>query len=336
MPAMLAWWILGSALAVDVRDAVVMVVQGDATCAGTLIDDRGTLLTAYHCVATGGRPRVVTRDGARVIGRTVAVDPKRDLAVVRTALAGRSFLVVRDEAPRPDEPIRVVGHPHGASEPAGFFEGLLRWSVAGGTVSAVGARAFQLSAPVNPGNSGGPVLDDQDRVIGVVSSKIRGADGLGFAGRAVPLPSRPPRLWGGVVEAGVVIQVPAAVGAQLGVVVRDRVLLQGTASAPIGMRWDAFTAGEAHHWPWEIQIGLRQRVFRGSATMRFDLLGGAASWTTVRYDEGRFRYASSVVPTVAFRFRSRGLGISYGVSPSAPGWGLLRLELNAPGTVLVF
>ncbi|MCB9791665.1 MAG: trypsin-like peptidase domain-containing protein [Alphaproteobacteria bacterium] len=123
-------------------DAVVVVVTGPSLCAGALIDELGTVATAYHCVSSGRRPELETRDGVKVVGRILATDPKADLALVSAPeLAGRSWLLVREEAPRPGEAVWALGHPFGTeTERSEVFEGLLRWSVTRGIVSAVGER----------------------------------------------------------------------------------------------------------------------------------------------------------------------------------------------------
>ena len=64
--------------------------------------------------------------------------------------------------------MRAIGHPYGTRLPGGFMTGLLRWSTSEGVVSGVGPHAVQFTAPVNPGTSGGPVVEDEGRLVGVV------------------------------------------------------------------------------------------------------------------------------------------------------------------------
>ena len=176
-------------LAVDAwMDAVVLVQLGSTTCAGAVIDPAGTVATAYHCVAPGGRPRLVTREGRRVVGRVTRVDRARDLAIIEAPeLAGTAWLEPVDRAPALGTPVVALGHPAGADLPAGFYTGTLRFSASQGIVAAIGPEAVQITAPVNPGNSGGPVVDDRGRLVGVVSRRLAGQS-LGFAGRADDIP----------------------------------------------------------------------------------------------------------------------------------------------------
>ena len=54
------------------------------------------------------------------------------------------------------------------------MEGTLRWSVVDGVVSSLGSQAMQISAPLNPGNSGGPVIGEDGELVGVVSRRLSG------------------------------------------------------------------------------------------------------------------------------------------------------------------
>lgn len=327
-------FLLSVAHAVDPRDAVVLVEQGSASCAGTLIDDQGTVLTAYHCVMSGGRPRVTSRDGRIAIGRVRGVDRRRDLAVVQTGLSG-PHLEIRETPLVVDEPVRVIGHPNGAQPPGGFFTGLLRWAVSDGQVSAVGPWALQVSAPINPGNSGGPVVDDDNRVIGVVSRRMVG-DGLGFAGRVDVLPSpRPMSPLGGSVEVGVHLQTmgaPLSVGATTSVVLRDRVVLTGALAVPLGLRWESFGVGRATHMPFEGRVALRQRLFRGPVALRLDGYAGVASVHELVYDE-RFERTVSVQPLVGGRVALRGVALDVGAALADEPAFRTRVEIAWPGTL---
>lgn len=268
-------------------DAVVLVVQGDATCAGAFIDAAGTVATAYHCVAAGGRPTVETVDGRRAVGVVIAASPGDDLAVLRVdALAGGPWLPVREAPPTAGEPVTAIGHPYGTRPPAGFLHATLRWSVSDGVVSAVGTYAVQITAPVNPGNSGGPVVDAEGALIGVVSRRL-GGDGLGFAARGDRLAAllaapRGPSVVGGTLGAELFASSWAgdggtvALGARVEAAARDRVVLAASVAFPLQARWDAVRFGEVAWVGAELTAGARQRLFRGPWTSRLDAYGGVA------------------------------------------------------------
>ena len=170
------------------QEAVVLLVTGPAWCSGVLIDERGTVATAYHCVVSGLRPRVETRSGDQFIGRSVAWSARDDLALVSVPeLAGHPHLSLRSESPAQGIRVYGLGHPFAPAvvqKPA--LEGLLQWSVTEGIVSASAERLIQTDAALNPGNSGGPVVDSDGRIVGITSHKLSG-DNVAFLASAAAL-----------------------------------------------------------------------------------------------------------------------------------------------------
>lgn len=259
--------------------AVVYLLDGPAQCSAVGVGE-GLVATAYHCVAEGGRPRLRWRDGKEARGRVVVRDPRHDLALVAVDCVGMPVLPLRREDPVVGERVYGLGHPFGAAA-VGRLEGTLRWSVSEGIVSAVGDWFVQTDTALNPGNSGGPVVDVEGRVVGIASRKLR-ADNLAFLARSVDLQalvdraaagSAGPVLGGGVgVDAAVMVGDRAWAGPELWVAARDRAVLRGLVGlAP----WDgdrplhALATAEA-----------RVRVGTGSTALTLDLGGG------VEADEG--------------------------------------------------
>jgi S1-C subfamily serine protease len=149
---------------------------------GVLIAPDGYLLTNSHVVAGAKEIAVTLPDGRSLSGRVVGDDPATDLALVRAEAGGLPFAALRGEgAVRPGQLGIAIGNP------LGFHS-----TVSTGVVSAVG-RAFpgrdgrmiedvvQHTAPLNPGNSGGPLVDSRGRVIGINTAIIPFAQGIGFA-----------------------------------------------------------------------------------------------------------------------------------------------------------
>ncbi|MGR3541295.1 MAG: S1C family serine protease [Hasllibacter sp.] len=99
----------------------------------------------------------------------IAADPITDLAVLRAARPGPAWLPLAVRAPRLGQGIHALGYPYAGVVDVGL-------SMTGGSVSALsdgGSPArLMISAPVQPGNSGGPVLDSEGRVAGVVVSRL--------------------------------------------------------------------------------------------------------------------------------------------------------------------
>lgn len=303
----------GSALEAPPLDAVVFLSLGDAICSGAVISPEGQVATSYHCVTSGGRPLVRTRDGRSLRGRVRRVDRRGDLAVLDVPeLAGSPWIPVADEAPPVGAPVVALGHPHGGDR-EGFSSGTLSWSLSRGVVSAVGWRAVQFDAPVNPGNSGGPVVDAQGRLVAVVSRKIAGGEGVAFGTRPerlAALQERPPRgmspLGGaaGLLVTGSFLEARsgvASVGPRAELALRDRIVVAAGWSAPLSARWDALRFGEAAWIGPEARVGLRQRLFHGAFTTRIDAFGGWAGLTTLEGDVSD--------DGVALRRSTRGLGL---------------------------
>lgn len=166
-----------AAVAEAARASVFTIVtatgRGSAWVVGTE-DGRSRLVTNFHVIGPGSAPgtRVqVVREELRLDGEVLAVDEPRDLAVVSV---GQELvpLPIAEERPRVGEPVMVIGSPLG-----------LEQSVVTGIVSAFRPSHVQISAPLNPGNSGGPVIDADGDVIGVAVLKVgdETTEGIGLA-----------------------------------------------------------------------------------------------------------------------------------------------------------
>jgi len=332
-------------------DAVVLILQGPATCAGAFVDDAGTVATAYHCIAQGGHPRITTRDGRRAVGRVVRTSVRMDQALILVPeLAGEPTLPIRPDPPQLGETVRAIGHPYGAQEPSGFAEGTLRWSVSEGVVSAVGPRSIQFTAPVNPGNSGGPVIDAEGRLVGVVSRRY-GGDGLGFAGVASgvqdlmdggghgfgPL--------GGTLSLEVLLSMwegslgSVGVGGRMDAALRDRLVLGVQVNFPLSARWDLLRFDSAVRWSdVEGRAGIRQRFFRGMWTSYLELYGGIASVHTIWPDPERvFTTEVGVAPMVGGAVGISGSAIDMGFVRVDGEWALrTQVTFRWPGTFWMF
>jgi putative serine protease PepD len=136
------------------------------------------LITNFHVIAdvyvNGGRTVRVKHGDATYQATITATSAADDLAVLRVGVA-LPALAVQPKEPVPGATVLVVGSPLGLAD-----------SVSSGIVSALrtedGVRYVQFTAPISPGNSGGPVLDEHGRVIAVSVAKAvaDGAEGLSF------------------------------------------------------------------------------------------------------------------------------------------------------------
>jgi hypothetical protein len=166
------------------RDSVVRVTCGAGHGSGFLFGSRDRAATAFHVVQCGGPVRVIFRDGGSTEATVVAYDRERDLALLQLGRPGPGRPLERDRQvePRLGDAVFAIGHPMFQDDPAPIGRGLLQWTVTSGIVSGLTADVAQTDAAVNPGNSGGPLLSRDGRLLGVVVQKW--GEGLGFAMRA--------------------------------------------------------------------------------------------------------------------------------------------------------
>jgi S1-C subfamily serine protease len=182
------------------------------TGSGFVCGTDGLALTNCHVVEGAHSVEATFHDGRTAQAQVLGVDPATDLAVLRVPDAGVEPLPLADSnALRVGDFALAVGCPHGLahSVTAGILSGLGRAlpGPGGQTIEDV----IQTDAPLNPGNSGGPLLDVDGRVIGIATAILPMAQGLCFAVPASTASAVAPELerFGRVVRGwlGVAVQV---------------------------------------------------------------------------------------------------------------------------------
>lgn len=180
-----------SGLVEKVRLGVVLVKTDRGSGTGWIADSTGRVITNYHVIAHSESCRVIYKSagggekGDTVDAKILAVDPKRDLAVLqlpapRSNRSGWTSLPTGETvSPKAGESVFVIGNPGMGGE-------LLEDTVTSGIISNPaqpidGRDLIQVTAPINPGNSGGPLFNREGVVIGVVTLKGLRVEGIGFA-----------------------------------------------------------------------------------------------------------------------------------------------------------
>ena len=149
---------------------------------GVLVTPDGYLLTNQHVVHGAARVQIGLIDGESVEARVVGEDASTDLAVLRAQASGlpAAGLLVT-EGLRVGQLVVAIGNPFGFE--ATVSAGVL--SAHGRTLRASDGRLIegivQHTATLNPGNSGGPLVDARARVVGINTAIIAAAQGIGFA-----------------------------------------------------------------------------------------------------------------------------------------------------------
>lgn len=164
-----------SAMLERAAPAVVSIASDSATIASGFFVDRDLVVSNQH-VTLASPLYVVDPQGERHVLWLVSSDETYDVAVFRSShFPAPAILSLSDTEPRVGERVSVVGNPFGAgiTASAGIVSALPR---------AIGKQhLLQTDAAVNPGNSGGPLLNQAGDVIGIVTSRGAVGSGIGFA-----------------------------------------------------------------------------------------------------------------------------------------------------------
>ena len=181
-----------SLVLIQTRESAPAASPGNGLGSGVVVDERGDILTSLHVVADATDIQVTFADGTRSGAEVVTRQPENDIAVLRAiqppaqlvpaTLGNPSAVKVGDEA-------FVVGNPFG-----------LTWSMSSGVISGLD-RSFtlpqtdqtlhgliQIDAAVNPGNSGGPLLNRDGHVIGIVAALLNPTEEHVFIGIGLAVP----------------------------------------------------------------------------------------------------------------------------------------------------
>jgi S1-C subfamily serine protease len=168
-----------------VVDSVVLIEAGEKAGTGFVFHRPDYVVTALHVVDDVDAILVQTSHGERLTGRILSYSRQYDLALLQLERAPEDVLPLEPQrSARVGEKVAVVGHPFSnLARSVPQLRGLLNWSMSEGIVGAVSGSWLQTDAAVNPGNSGGPLVNERGQVLGVVSSRLRDAQDIGMISR---------------------------------------------------------------------------------------------------------------------------------------------------------
>jgi serine protease Do len=155
----------------------------EARGSGFIVNPDGLIITNNHVVKDARRVEVTLASGEKLTAKVVGTDPRTDIAVLKVdSPKPLPYLQLGDSQDvQPGQWVIAIGNPFGLSE-----------SVSAGIVSAVGRtigagpydQFIQIDAPINQGNSGGPLITQDGKVVGMntaILSPSGGSIGIGFA-----------------------------------------------------------------------------------------------------------------------------------------------------------
>lgn len=187
-----------------VAPSVVAIVSetpyGLGAGSGFFMSEDGYIITNNHVVEGSENITVILHDGTEYPAGVVGADRISDLAVIKIAADG--FLAAEfgnSDAIEHGDAVAAIGNPLGINLrntiTSGIISGVNRDIIVEDSIGDITMTVLQTNCAVNPGNSGGPLLNQYGQVIGIISSKImsgtgQSVEGLGFAipsSTAVPL-----------------------------------------------------------------------------------------------------------------------------------------------------
>jgi S1-C subfamily serine protease len=134
--------------------------------------------TNVHVIKSGksGFCKIVNQPTKYTIEGIVAIDPKNDIVLLKVSNVISKFLHIANSTDNVfiGDAIYVIGNPHG-------LEGTFSEGIISGIRRIEKDSLYQITAPISPGSSGGPVLDSQGNVIGIAFASITNGQSLNFA-----------------------------------------------------------------------------------------------------------------------------------------------------------
>ena len=159
--------------------ANIMETRPESSGTGFFITEDGFLITNEHVVKDGAQVRLVTEAGL-ISAKVVKVDAANDLALLKAEGKFTALAVASSRTVKMGSTVATVGFPNIGLQ--GFTPKLAKGEIASLSGAADDPRYFQISVPLQPGNSGGALVDERGNVVGIVAAKLSAAAALATSG----------------------------------------------------------------------------------------------------------------------------------------------------------
>ncbi|GEM_PF-876534 len=161
-------------------EASVTIKTKEGHGSGFLISEDGYIITNYHVISDSAKLEVIMHDGTKVPARIIRFNKEADLALLKIDKNNLvPFLIPQEKSSLIGREIYVIGTPSAQD----LSQTLTKGIISSIRKQANGSTLIQTDASMSPGNSGGPVIDKDGKLVGVVNAKIvgTGVEGISFA-----------------------------------------------------------------------------------------------------------------------------------------------------------
>jgi len=178
-----------SSIAENVAPAIVGVLStttsSESVGSGVCVAPGGYILTNAHVLSNAGNISLHLYDGTTAIAELIYSDSASDIAILKSNKS-MPYLNLSTEAPKVGEDVMAVGTPLSLLLKHSFTKGIVSALNRTLAVSSLAGESYmhnliQHDASLNPGNSGGPLVNDKGEVVGINTLKITSGEGIGFA-----------------------------------------------------------------------------------------------------------------------------------------------------------
>lgn len=148
----------------------------ESTGTGSFIDNEGTVVTNYHVIESCHTINIKTQDGTTYkVENVLGFDKDRDLAIIKTDYQNKSFIELETNEIKTGEKVYTLGSSLGLT--GTFSEGI----ISSASREIENLKFIQTTAPISSGNSGGPLVNEHGKVIGITTGAFTEGQNLNLA-----------------------------------------------------------------------------------------------------------------------------------------------------------